>query len=100
MGTRRRCHCEAQSAEAIPTDGFRLLRFARNDEKESPSTDQELGLESGGRVGMKICLICSHGGHLTEMSGSRGRLDPDSGSGTTQSTSKYSMVKQNERENP
>jgi hypothetical protein len=67
MGTQRRCHCEAQSAEAIPTDGFRLLRFARNDEKESPSTDQELGLESGGRVGMKICLVCSHSGHLTEI---------------------------------
>jgi hypothetical protein len=41
---------------------------------------------------MKICLVCSHGGHLTEMSGSQGRLDPDSGSGTTQSTSKYSMT--------
>jgi hypothetical protein len=41
---------------------------------------------------MKICLVCSHGGHLTEMSGSRGRLDPDSGSGTTQSTNKYSRT--------
>jgi hypothetical protein len=41
---------------------------------------------------MKICLVCSHGGHLTEMSGSRGCLDPDSGSGTTQSTSKYPMT--------
>jgi hypothetical protein len=41
---------------------------------------------------MKICLVCSHGGHLTAMRGSRGRLDPDSGSGTTQSTSKYSMT--------
>jgi len=39
----------------------------RNDEKESPLTDQESGLERSRRVDMKICLVCSHGGHLTEM---------------------------------